>query len=132
MNIVEIARDCIGTPYIHQGRIKGVALDCAGIPVHIAKTLNLEFNDSVGYPRMPFDGMLKKILDSQKCLIQVSYSELLSGDILLMRITKQPQHLAIFTGDTIIHASFECGKVVEQSFIKKHADATRAVYRFIK
>jgi hypothetical protein len=33
LEIVAIARETIGTPYAHQGRVAGLALDCAGVPV---------------------------------------------------------------------------------------------------
>ena len=35
-DIIAIARACLGTPFRHQGRIPGVALDCAGLVVAVA------------------------------------------------------------------------------------------------
>jgi hypothetical protein len=38
-NVIEAARECLGTPFRHQGRIVGEALDCAGVAVHVAERL---------------------------------------------------------------------------------------------
>jgi cell wall-associated NlpC family hydrolase len=39
--IVATARECIGTPYVHQGRVKGVGIDCAGLIIVVARELGL-------------------------------------------------------------------------------------------
>ncbi|MBK8745664.1 MAG: peptidase P60, partial [Propionivibrio sp.] len=37
--ILAAARACIGTPFVHQGRIPGLALDCAGLVVAVAQAI---------------------------------------------------------------------------------------------
>ena len=69
--IVKLARECLGTPYIHQGRHKGVGLDCAGLVAYVLDGLNLPYNDMRGYPRTPYEGMLKKALDNEPSLERV-------------------------------------------------------------
>lgn len=109
--IFSLARECLGTPFTHQGRQIGVGLDCAGLVAHVLDGLNLPYNDMNGYPRTPYDGMLKKSLDSQPSLTEIYKLE--AGCILLLRITRAPQHLGIFTGDTIIHSYLTAGRVTE-------------------
>lgn len=121
-DIIKYARECIGTPFIHQGRVLGVGLDCAGVVVHIVKSLGLPYNDIQGYPDRPFKGMLENTLNNEPSLIKVSKTEMRAGDILLFSIARHPQHLAIYTGESIIHAYSTAGKCIEQpigAWVKK-------------
>lgn len=49
--IVASARSIIGTPYVHQGRVKGVGVDCVGTILIVAKELNLTQFEISGYGR---------------------------------------------------------------------------------
>ena len=53
----------------------------------------------------------------------------LPGDVFLIKFNGQPQHLAIFTGDSIIHAYEKAGKVVEQRFADVWRKKIAGVYR---
>ncbi|MBK7357570.1 NlpC/P60 family protein [Propionivibrio sp.] len=101
-DIINAARACLGTPFRHQGRIPGVALDCAGLVVAVAKAIGADYNDVAGYGRTPYGGMLESCLCSQPGLDISSKADRQPGDILLIRFSGDPQHLAIFTGETII------------------------------
>ena len=115
-SIIAAAMECKDTPFKHQGRVIGRGLDCAGVLVHVLNSLELPYNDEMGYPRTPFDGQLENILDTQPSLYRVPANEKQRGDVLCMRISSAPQHIAIFLGDInghpyIIHGSSEHGKV---------------------
>ena len=136
-DIVCAARDLIGTPFKHQGRRPQIELDCAGLLVVVAGELGVEVHDQQGYGRRPANDLLRAALDSQAALVSVPLAEMQSGDLLLMRVVRDPQHLAIFAGynhtcesETIIHAEIGAGKVCEHRL----DDAWRArivrVYRF--
>jgi len=127
--IIALARECLDTPFKHQGRLCGVAMDCAGIPAHIFQGLNLPYNDGDGYPRRPFRGMLETILGDQPSLEKIRISEIQPGDLLLFRISTAPQHIGLYTGQTIIHAFAPVGKVTEQPFAPWKSQITHA-YRF--
>lgn len=130
--IVAAAEACLHTPFVHQGRVPGVGLDCAGLGIVCAKSVGLDIKDFTGYPRLPFDGMLKKMFDEQSCLLAVSRSEMAAGDVLLMRIVTEPQHVAIYCGsDIIIHAYSDVGKVVRQRLNADLRGKIVAVYRFL-
>ena len=46
--IVECARTYVGTPFPHQGRVKGKGIDCVGLPLCVAAELGLK--DKRGNP----------------------------------------------------------------------------------
>ena len=128
--IIDLARECIGTPFYHQGRVLGVGMDCAGVVAHILEGLNLPYNDARGYPRTPFDGMLKKCLDEEPSLMEVGALE--PACVVLMRVTNDPQHLAIWTGEKIIHSSLEAGKATEEGMPSSRKAKIVACYRIVK
>jgi cell wall-associated NlpC family hydrolase len=129
--VIAAARACIGTPFRHQGRLPGVGLDCAGLGIVAAKSVGIDIKDFVGYPSHAFDGMLKKMFDEQKNLSIIDRKNASPGDVLLMRISKAPQHVAILSYDGyIIHAYKNVGKVVEQRIDDFWNSKIVAVYRF--
>ena len=127
-DILTVARSFLGTPFRHQGRIPGLALDCAGLVVSVAKSIGADYIDRPGYSRNPSGGMLESALDDQPCLERVQDRQ--PGDVLLMRFAGEPQHLAIFTGDNIIHSYESVGKVCEHRMADVWAVRIVRVYRF--
>ncbi len=111
--IIASARACLGTPFLHQGRIPGVALDCAGLVIAVAQAIGAECVDQDGYSRSPSHGLLECALDEQPCLERVEAMDRRPGDVLLIRFAGDPQHLAIHTGETIIHSFASVGRVCE-------------------
>lgn len=114
--IVSTALDALDTPFRHQGRIAGLAMDCAGLYVFVCQRLGIPHKDAQGYPRTPFDGELIRQLDAQPCLRRINLGDAQGGDLLVMRMTSQPQHIAIHAGQHdgqsyVVHASSMHGKV---------------------
>jgi cell wall-associated NlpC family hydrolase len=133
--VLQVATAALGTPFLHQGRVVGRGLDCAGLYVHICKSVGLLHIDAKGYPRNPYDGQLEKQLDSQPCLERVT--DAMPGDILAMRISKQPQHIGIHAGYIdghayIIHASEEHGKTCMHRIDELWRARIMRVYRFVE
>ena len=129
--IIELARECIGTPFQHQARVVGRGLDCAGVLVHILRSLNLPHIDERGYPRTPYKGLIRSILESQPCLHLVDKSDQQVGDVLLMKFVREPQHVAILTGGTIIHAYSRIGRCVEHGYTDEWKRRVTHVFRVI-
>lgn len=99
--IVQAAREWVGTPFRHQGRLQGQGVDCIGLVAGVARSLALlpaaqidaiEARHS-GYGREPAKGMLERALDD--VLVRVARADMQSGDVLLMRFVREPQHVAI-------------------------------------
>ncbi|MCY1333619.1 putative phage cell wall peptidase, NlpC/P60 family [compost metagenome] len=111
--IIATARTMLKTPFRHQGRIPGLGLDCAGLLVCVCQALGLTIEDVQGYGRNPFNGLLEQAIRRQPFLREVPKAELQPGDVLLMRFTQAPQHIALVTDAGIIHAYEHSGAVVE-------------------
>lgn len=72
---------------------------------------------------------MEAALDAQPCLEIVTDKQ--PGDILLMRFTAEPQHVAIYTADdTIIHSYEAVKKVCEHSLNSQWAARIVKIYRF--
>lgn len=117
MDIVDFAQECARTPFRHQGRVKGLGMDCAGLLAYCLDRAGLPYKDENGYGRNPFDGTLERALDDQPSLERIPNGEAQRGDVLLMRLLRSPQHIAIHAGDIdghpyVIHASEQHGGVV--------------------
>ncbi len=114
--IIKTAREWIGTPYHHQGRVKGVGCDCIGLIIGVAHELGLSSYNINGYSPYP-DGTKLLQLFRSECLEVDNYEP---GDILIFRIKKSPQHCGILAVNdwklTIIHAYQTTEAVREHEF----------------
>jgi len=128
-DVVNAARNYLGTPFVHQGRMPGIALDCAGLVVQVAKDMGVEHVDVTGYGRRP-TGELRTVLAAQPQLVQVSIVDRCVGDILIMRFAKEPQHLAICAGATVIHSYEAAGKCCEHDLTPEWVNRITHVWRF--
>ena len=129
-SILAAARSMLDTPFVHQGRLPGKALDCAGLIITIADNIGVERVDVQAYGRNPFHGLLEATLNDQPSLIRISITDIAAGDILLMRFEKEPQHIAIFAGQTIIHSWSAPGMVVEHRLDDAWRRRIVGAYRF--
>jgi NlpC/P60 family putative phage cell wall peptidase len=130
--IVETARECIGTPWHHQGRVVGVGLDCVGMLEYVGHTLNLTDFHAHDYARIPDGVTMQATMDLH--LDRVPFSERQTGDILLFRIKEQPQHVGIITDingrEGIIHAHAPSRRVVEHGMDSIWKARVVQCYRF--
>lgn len=116
-DVVAEARKWLGTPWVHQHRAKGQAVDCAGLIICVARDLGLlpaDF-DLNGYSRMP-DGTLLAVCDEH--MDRIERSAMQPGDVLLMATEHDPQHMGILGdyrhgGLSLIHAASKAGRVIE-------------------
>jgi NlpC/P60 family putative phage cell wall peptidase len=131
--IVAQARTWIGTPFHHQGRVKGKGCDCIGMVMGaIAETgAHSRYRDLAGNP-IPFNRFdythyaadpsstkLAMTLDSH--LTAIDERNIQPGDVLLFKIVRLPQHVAIvgnhpMGGLSLIHAYSPARKVVEERY----------------
>lgn len=117
INSHDVIRSALGwmdTPYKHQGRLKGVAVDCAGLVIKVAHELGISDYDKIDYPRDPVGAELLAICDA--LMDQAPVSDADHGMVLVMRFARDPQHLGflqIENGEQLlIHAFSLPGKVV--------------------
>lgn len=132
-DVLAEARRWLGTAFAHQGRLLGVAVDCAGVATETARALGLETCDACDYGRQPDGSTLKALCDAH--MDPVAPSAVQPGDVLLMRLARDPQHLAIVSAveagrpTALIHAYQEVGKVVEHGMDERWRRRIVRAYR---
>jgi NlpC/P60 family putative phage cell wall peptidase len=109
--IVAKAREYVGTPFHHQGRLKGVGVDCIGLVVCTYRDLELSHKDSLGYSKFPDGKTLEAGLTQS--LDRIPVEEAVPGDVLVFRMRAHPCHIGIKTDHGVIHTYAGLGKVVE-------------------
>ncbi len=119
--IVSIARSYVGTPFHHQGRQKAIGIDCVGLLVCVMRECGLNVEDQTNYNGLIDAGFLRSKLDSH--LVELSSPSdkegwlkagvVGVGDVLLLRIGKNPQHIGIVSDVGIIHTHQNAGRVIE-------------------
>ncbi|MEQ1790548.1 MAG: hypothetical protein ABL857_08900 [Rickettsiales bacterium] len=136
--IVACARGWIGTRFHHQGRLKKTdthkgGVDCLGLLIGVAEELNLPFTkyDETSYSHYPDTQKLRTNLASLMQEVPIENIEI--GDILLLNVDGNPQHLAIvsdFSGKfDIIHAYAPARSVVEHVLDTWWRERIVAVFR---
>lgn len=113
-------RTYIGTRFQHQGRRKGVGVDCIGLVASAARDLEIDAGKAasfVAYGRAPHDSLFDKL--APEYLEERPYNRLQAldkqakpGDVIFFWIDKSglPRHVGVYTGknaegfDMMIHA----------------------------
>lgn len=126
--IIAVARSVLDVPFRHQGRDPAIGLDCIGLLSFVARSFGLSCIDRFDYSRLPGKGQLEAGLDMQPCMERITTLE--PACVILMRISLSPQHVGIFTGDTMIHAWSSAGKVCEHHLDDKWRSRVVRLYRF--
>jgi len=115
--IVMAARRHLGTRFQHQARKEGVAIDCVGLLVLVARELGVPHLDSRRYSRFP-DG--KALVDHlhYSCDRLPTIAHARAGSVLVFEFLGPdwPQHVGIRTDRGMIHTSATVGKVVEHPY----------------
>jgi NlpC/P60 family putative phage cell wall peptidase len=96
MDILAHARAWIGTPFHHQGTVKGVGCDCRGLVVGVAAELGYCTQVETNYGRYPTGNKLVEVC--KQYMEQVPLDEAVPGDVVVITFEKDPQHVA-FVGD---------------------------------
>lgn len=117
--IVQEARQWLGTPFRHRGRLKGVGVDCIGLAVGVARALGMPVTDRLGYPRRPDAETLRAGLSGQ--LERLDPDQAIPGDLLRLSVNGKATHVGILSRlpdgrPGLIHAYAPCRKVVEHGW----------------
>lgn len=92
------ARAWLGTPFVHQARLRGIGCDCAGLLIGVARSLGIvapEF-DVTAYPRSP-DGQ-SLLAHCDRWMRRITQAEMGIGDVIVIRWANDPQHVGILAG----------------------------------
>ena len=117
--LVTVARTWIDTPWRHQGRLKGVGVDCVGFLSEVGRECGvLSVEETANYQRRPDGKTLRAKLD--RALILKPISDMRPGDVLLFNtVGAQPDHVGIVADYPaahelgVIHAYLPARKVIE-------------------
>jgi NlpC/P60 family putative phage cell wall peptidase len=128
--IVEAARAYIGTPFVHQGRVRGVGIDCAGLVIEVARKLNIRSVEINGYGRQPDQEQFRRLC--HQYMVPIAWEEVEAGDVLTFAFIRE-QHLAIVAERdpmSIVHAYESARRCVEQPLDRTWINRLRGCYRF--
>jgi NlpC/P60 family putative phage cell wall peptidase len=126
--IVDEARTWLNTPFHHQGRVKSVGVDCAGVVIGVAKALGLSDFDTVDYAKQPNANAMTKVLNEH--MVRIPVNEATIGDVLHFAFDREPQHVGFITDIGILHAYAQVRKCIEHSFDDAWKARVRGAYRF--
>lgn len=124
------AKSWVGTPYVHQARLKGVGVDCIGLVLEVGRNLGVVDFDYADYSMMP-DGVT---LMERVRKHFVPGGSPMPGAIGVFKWRVHPQHFCVF-GEcngvlTIIHAWQRTDRCVEVSFDKVWRGRLASVWHF--
>jgi cell wall-associated NlpC family hydrolase len=125
---IRAARRWIGTPFAHQGRVRGDGVDCVGLIVGVAHDLGLTAYDNRNYARLPDCRLLVAELDAHMDFIPPE--DAAEGDVVVIAWDAEPIHTALYTGRTVIHALESIGRVAEHRFPAAWRERVVAAYRY--
>lgn len=133
--IVEAARSWCGTPFRHQGRKKGVGVDCIGVVWGVARELGIEADIPANYSTSPSGDLVLRGC-AQHLVKPADQTRPLPGQIMVLWgfDRETPQHFAILGGDpwkiTMIHAFSRRQQVIEDVYMAFWAKRFVALYEF--
>lgn len=102
--VVSAARAYVGTPFVHQGRIRGKALDCVGLVLCVFEDLGVmgASHSPESWTRLPeyttYGPQPLRRVVFDKCvtrLIAKPRTAVKAGDVLSLRVPMEPCHVAI-------------------------------------
>lgn len=118
-DIVDEARSHVGTPWVHQGRQPGVALDCAGLIAVVGKNLGATIHDYTEYSRDTYNNDFLIHFDKAGLRTKPT-SQMAPGDILIFKHGQFVCH-----GGIVVHRGLPVDRMV-------HAFARPKVMRTIE
>jgi cell wall-associated NlpC family hydrolase len=95
--LVAEARTWVGTPFVHQGRRRGLGVDCVGLVLCVMRNLGLGdyLAEHAAYPAQPVGTI---VLDACRAhLVEKNPAEAEPGDVLLFCVMVDPVHVGIVT-----------------------------------
>lgn len=126
--VIAEARTWLATPFVHQGRVRGLGVDCLGVVAMVGRALGLTAYDRTDYGRIPNPRRMRAELRAHLDEIQIAAAG--PGDIVHMAWTRQPMHLGILTELGILHAYSAIPAVVEHPLDDAWRGRIRFAYRY--
>jgi NlpC/P60 family putative phage cell wall peptidase len=128
--LLHAARRYIGTPWVHQGRLRGIGIDCIGLLVGAFNEAGLPVKDVANYPKKPTgnDWLLEEL---RRRLTRVIDGSMQPGDVLCFKWSLHPWHVALLSyDDTMIHAYKRLNECVEQPLTNHWRASMHSIWRW--
>lgn len=124
--VIAEARSWVGVPFLHQGRSRE-GVDCVGLVIVVGRACGLLPADfeRTAYGRTPFRGVLIEQISEVCERAEVAAP----GTLVAIRWNREPHHVAICTGPTLIHANARVGRVVEHGYRAQWPALTESVWK---
>jgi cell wall-associated NlpC family hydrolase len=127
----EAVRGYLGTPWVHQGRLKGAGVDCVGVLMCAADEVGIAMQDVTNYPTQPYRTWMLDELRRQ--CVQVELSAVRLGDVLSFAWDSAPWHIGVVTSVDplkMVHAWRQVDRVVETKLDASWRRRICGVWRF--
>lgn len=128
-----VARQYIGTPFLHQGRDPSIGVDCVGLAARIVADCGLYWlakHDLTGYARNPNGGKLERRMQAA---FGPPVKELAPGRLVTVDFYGQSRHVGIvgeYNGRlTLIHAYGRPPRVIEHGIDAKWRRRITGIYQ---
>ena len=137
--IVAAARTFIGTPYLHQGRVRGPqgGIDCVGLGVCSAWEVGSKPRswNITGYRRLPDGVSLMHHLGVHMGAASIDVTALQPADLIVLSWGRFPHHVGIIGdyvhgGLSLIHANNVTRRVEEQRLVLQDDAKFVAAFQF--
>lgn len=135
LGIAAAAQSLIRSPFIHQGRIPGEAIDCLGVVVCSAHACNFKLEDYKTYARNPDSRVLLQKLEER--MVSISVEDAWIGDVLCFWVVREerPQHFGILSkedesGRWMVHCPTDAGEVIEEHLGSGWQERIHSAWRF--
>lgn len=127
--VVAEARTWLGTPFHHQGRLRGVGTDCVGVVMGLARHCGLEFEDDWRYNKQAEGFDLS--VEFGRLLERIPLEEAAPADVLTFwfRDPTHVQHCGVLTPYGLLHTYGGVGRVVEHALDDRWARRRNAAFR---
>lgn len=120
----------LGTPFGHQGRVKGLAVDCAGLVIESARATDLTALQITNYSEQSDEARFNALLHEH--LQPIIFDARLPGDVLSFAPMLRHQHLGLLVApELFLHAYALAPRKVIESRLNDHWRLRlRGVWRF--
>lgn len=127
--IVGAARECLGTPFHFNERKPKQAIDCVGLIRHAMQSVGLYCPTDVHYSTRTCFGE-HVYLDARDGMDEIPRDDIGIGSVVLLWLSKphQPQHLGIWTGDSLVHSHGRARRVIETQGAASYASHVFAAF----
>jgi hypothetical protein len=129
--VLACARTYLGTRWLHQGRVKGVGVDCAGLIICVAGELGLARVTFDNYSQYPDGATLQSVCSLHMDQIDLGAAQ--PGDVMVFTFDRDPQHLGfrseIDGRPGLIHCYASAKRVVEHDLDELWRTRARSAWR---